>query len=88
MLKLLESDPSPGIIRNIDFSDTNIELGCIGLSKGSRNNCRIIKLKNLPRVLDSMMQWIAAGCTELQCIDLSGCNLSDFSLGYLLNCRK
>jgi hypothetical protein len=90
LIKLLESDPSPGVIRNIDFSDTNIELGCIGLSKNRHigNNCKVIKMRNLPRVLDSMMQWIAAGCNDLQFIDLSGCQLSDYCVGYLLNCRK
>ncbi len=45
-------------------------------------------MRNLPRVLDSMMQWIAAGCNDLQFIDLSGCQLSDYCVGYLLNCRK
>ena len=90
LINLLESDPSPGVIRNIDLSNTNIELGMVGFSKHrlAGNNCKIIKMKNLPRVLDSMMQWIAAGCNDLQVIDLSGCQISDYCIGYLFLCRK
>lgn len=49
-----------------------------------------MKMRDLPRVSDSMMGWIASGCKNLQRIDLSGCTLAnDLTLGYLFNgCKR
>lgn len=46
-------------------------------------------MRNLPMVLDSMMQWVASGCRDLQFIDLSGSGIGDGGVHYLLRgCRS
>lgn len=76
---LLDSDPAPGVIRYIDLSNTNLELGI-----GMNTNCKVIKLRNMPRILDSTFTFIAAGCKDLQSIDVSGTRgISDYFFVYL-----
>jgi len=90
-ISLFESDPSPGVIRNIDLSNTNIELGMIGLKKHHLGSSfKVIKMRNFPRVLDSMLEWVAIGCHDLQFIDLSGArDISDYGVGCLLqSCQR
>ncbi len=90
---MLESDPSPGVIHQIDLSDCRqIELGAIGLRRRNSisTNVKTMKLRNIPRISDSMMDWVASGCKHLQSIDLQGSLLaSDMTLGYLFSgCKR
>ena len=89
---MLESDPSPGVIHQIDLSGcTQLELGVIGLYRHSiPNNVKTITLRYIPRISDSMMGWIASGCKNLQKIDMTGCGIvNDLTLGYLFSgCKR
>ena len=92
IIHMLESDPSPGVIHQIDLSGCKqIELGAIGLKRNSiSTNVKKMKLRNIPRISDSMMGWIASGCKYLQSIDLQGSIIaSDMTLGYLFSgCKR
>ncbi len=89
---LFESDPSPGIIHQIDISGcTQLQLGFIGLSRNFiPTNIKTIKMRSFPKVSDSMMGWIASGCKNLQKLDLTGCCfVHDLALGYLFSgCKR
>jgi hypothetical protein len=87
-INLFESDPAPGILRNINVSRTKIELGMIGLKRShAETKVKVITMQQLPNVLDSMLEWITSGCRGLQSIDLTdaGC-VSDYAIGSLLEC--
>lgn len=83
LIQLLENDN--GHLSTLDLSGcAQLELGIIGLRRsGSPTKCKMLLLKKIPNMCDSMMGWIAEGCRNLQYIDLSDSNLSDSCLDYL-----
>ena len=89
-IRLFESDPAPGILRNINVSRTNIELGMIGLKRRHvETQVKVITMQQLPHILDSMLEWIASGCRGLQSIDLSKAgSISDYAISSLLKCCR
>jgi hypothetical protein len=90
-ISLFESDPDPGVLRNVNVSRTKIELGMIGLKrKNVETKVKVITMNQLPNILDSMLEWIASGSKGLQSIDISGAGcVSDFAINSLLKgCRR
>lgn len=91
LIHLLEGDLSPGSIYDLDLSHcTQLELGFVGLRRhASSTNCKTLKLRSIPRISDSVMEWIGVGCQHLQYIDISDSAINDYALGYLFKgCKR
>jgi len=98
LIQLLECDQGP--LHYLDLSYCKqIDIGLIGLQSTSASSSPLshteiissptkfttLKLRGLPKILDSAMKWIGDGCKLLQNIDLSDCHfVSDFSLNHIL----
>lgn len=90
IIYLLESDT--GSIHQLDLSScTQLNLGIIGLRRHHIcTNIKSIKLRHLEQISDSMIEWIAKGCKNLQNVDFAGSRFTrDSTLDYLFKgCKR